>query len=119
MSAVWNSSSAKGAVKVASDACVRGNGEGRRVVSGQAIKRCGAVAADGAGLVYLVTDRVCFGIEKKTIDWCRSQSKAGSCHLLTGSVVAGSGWHNNGESATVLNCAQMSLSDDQLTALSK
>jgi hypothetical protein len=119
VSASWNHPSVDGAMKSAYDACLKGNGGGCRVISKKAFHNCGAVSADGAGLVYMVTDPICFGIAKKTMDWCKSQSKVGKCHMLTGSIVAGSSWDNNGEGANILNCGQMSLSDDQLTALSQ
>ena len=119
VSASWNNPSADGAMKSAYDACLKGNGEECRVISKKAFQNCSAVSADGAGLVYMVTDPVCFGIAKKTMDWCKSQSKVGKCHMLTGSIVAGSSWDSNGEGANILNRGQMSLSDGELTALSK
>jgi Domain of unknown function (DUF4189) len=65
VSASWNHPSVDGAMKSAYDACLRGNGGGCRVISKKAFQNCGAVSADGAGLVYMVTDPVCLGSPRR------------------------------------------------------
>jgi uncharacterized protein len=62
----------------------------------------------------VAADPLCDWVQESgQADWCKSQSKVGKCHMLTGSIVAGSSWDNTSEGGgNILNRAQMSLSDD-------
>jgi hypothetical protein len=85
VSASWNNPSAEGVMKSTHDACVKGNGEGCRVIC------------------------------EKAMDLCKSQSKVGKCHMLTGIILVAT----DDIDVDGFDRGQMSLSDDPLTTLSK
>jgi hypothetical protein len=63
----------------------------------------------------MATDLRCAVVVKKTMDGCKSQSKAGKYQLLTGIINAGT----DNIDSTPFNRLQMSPPDGQLKALAR
>lgn len=140
VSASWFSPSAKSAEDSALDACRRGNGGVCRLITNGSYQYCAAgvckmiatnggyqgcaaVGADGAGRVFLGlgAHTVCNMLNgiiavKVAMGTCRSQSKTGKCHMLSGVIDAGSNYIVH-STVDATNTKQMHLSKSELARL--